>query len=274
MRAEAFGNFSLKGNLNNLAAMAAQGGIVSLALAMTSRFARRRNVFLGASAVCFLGSFLTMSRGGVAMSIASCGTMLFMGGGKQSRKLLPLLILGSIVFLMIPGAIWSRMTFSTEVREGNKMESRARVYTTALDRLPEYIMTGVGAGNFLNKWGYEKGFATGSARSINVGGAHNCFLQVTINWGLLGLLGFLAILWQARLCLPRQCGSDGTALALVGLAVSLVLLMLVSHEFYDKRFALGLGMLVAARHWIWPLGIVKPESCQQGLSPYPRTRLS
>lgn len=140
------------------------------------------------------------------------------------------------------------------------MESRADLYWRAFQHWDEYVMTGVGAGNFWNKWGFDHDFASGSAFSINVSGLHNIFLQVMVNWGLPGLLAFIVVVWQAYRCLPIRCGSDPLALGLLGIAVSLASLLFFSHGFYDKFFSLGLGMLVASRYWIWPSGFVLPAN--------------
>jgi hypothetical protein len=136
------------------------------------------------------------------------------------------------------------------------MESRAYVYTTALNRLPEYFVAGVGAGNFWNKWGFENGFR-GERDGISfVFGAHNSLLQVAIYWGVLGLLAYLWIVWRVYYLIPLQCGRDKLSLALLAITISLGLWMLESQAFYDKWFACGLGLLIGARRWIWPTGIV------------------
>jgi hypothetical protein len=136
------------------------------------------------------------------------------------------------------------------------MEGRAWIYTTALNRLPEYVVAGVGAGNYYNKWGFEKGFGKEQGGSLAVYGAHNSLLQITIFWGLLGLLMYLWIIWCVYRSIPLRCGRDELSLALVGIMVSLSLWLMMSHGFSDKSFACGLGMLVGARRWIWPTGIV------------------
>jgi hypothetical protein len=114
---------------------------------------------------------------------------------------------------------------------------------------------GVGAGNYFKKWGFEKGFAhviynTNGDMTEVVYGVHNAFLQVLIWWGGIGFLAFLAIIWQAYRCIPRQGGSDPLTLSILGLAVSLLLLLPFSHNIENKAFSLGLGMLVAYQRWL------------------------
>jgi hypothetical protein len=134
------------------------------------------------------------------------------------------------------------MAYSTEVH-GGKMEGRARVYTAAIEHLPEYLGSGVGVGNFWGPWGKRSSF--GGL------GAHNGFIQVTIYWGLAGLLALAAVIWQAYRCLPANCGKDVIGLCLAGTAVSLFMMLLITHNLYIKEFSLGLGMLVGAQRWVW-----------------------
>jgi hypothetical protein len=125
------------------------------------------------------------------------------------------------------------------------------VYQAAWDHLPEYWLTGVGAGNFWNgSWGKQSEYY----KMNGVVGAHNCFIQVAIYWGLLGLLSLLSVVYYAYKCLPKECGSDPLRLAVLGVAVVLFSVMFVIHNLEFKAFTLGLGILVGAQHWIWPAG--------------------
>ena len=256
LRADAFRDNPIQGNLNNLALMCAQGGVVALAFALL-RKSLSRFLYLGLSGFCFLSAFLTMSRGGAAISVLACGAILFAHGFKQAGKLFLVGILLLGLLTAMPGVIFSRMSFSTEKQQG-KMESRAWIYTTALNALPEYFLTGVGAGNFWKKWGFQRGFAKGSKGSVQVIGAHNTIIQIIIYWGILGLMSFLWLVWRAYRAIPLHSGRDELSLAVLGILVTLGAWLLQSHNFYDKSFALGLGMLVGSSRWIWPSGTVAP----------------
>jgi O-antigen ligase len=132
------------------------------------------------------------------------------------------------------------------------MEARARIYTAAVEHFPEYALTGVGVGNFWGAWGRHSNYAYGRG----VLGSHNVFIQVTIYWGLIGLLALIAVVWQAYRCLPRHCGSDTLSLQLLGISVAVLIWALTMHNLYAKEFSLVLGLLVGARRQIWPKGIV------------------
>jgi O-antigen ligase len=161
-------------------------------------------------------------------------------------------ILGAGIFVLAPHVVFSRLSFSTEVREG-KMEARAQLYSAALESFPDYALTGVGVGNFWDSWGFFNGFSIGP----DVYGAHNVFFQIAIYWGIGALLALIIMLVQAYHCIPKGRTRDPLALCLLGLSVSLLLKMLVTHSLFAKQFSLGLGLLVAAQCWIWPHGIAR-----------------
>lgn len=252
-RAEAFGDKPVAANIDGLAFVCVQGAIVAFALCLSDRWKHWRLHLLGVTAFCLIASFLPMSRGAVLMGLMSFGAMFYTCGIRYGKALIFACVLGLGVYALVPTAVWSRMEFSTQVNNG-QMEARARLFTNALDRLPEYIVSGVGAGNYWGDWGSKKGFA----KQSHVKGAHNTFIQIAIYWGLFGLLTFLMILWCIYRAIPLRCGRDELAVALVGLLVSLSALLFQSHNFYDKPFALGIGLLIGAQYWIWPTGIV-PE---------------
>jgi O-antigen ligase len=157
--------------------------------------------------------------------------------------------------------VFSRFSLSLETPSG-KLEGRGRIYKAAVDHLPEYVLIGVGAGNFWGPWGMQSGYfdrGFKDRRQGGVKGAHNTFIQVTLNWGLTVLLLLIVVVYLAYSCLPRGGGKDALVLCLYGIAVSLLLRMMVSHGLADKEYSLGLGLLVGGSLWIWSKGIVPPR---------------
>lgn len=253
MRQEVWNDKVLEGNINTMGFVCAQGAIVAFALSLSNRLKYLRILCVGLSTFCLVAAFLPMSRGAVVISFVSAALVLHAHGVKQGKALILASILGLGIYVLVPDSVWSRMAFSTETGESGKMEGRAYIYTTALNHLPEYLISGVGSGNFYGRWGAQNGFFRGSG---NVLGAHNSFLQITIFWGVLGLFMFMWMLWLIYRSIPLRCGRDELSLALLGLLASLGLMLLDSHLFFNKWFSFGIGMLVGARRWIWPTGIV------------------
>jgi hypothetical protein len=199
-----------------------------------------------------------MSRGNALGSLVSFAAILYACGVKQGKALILAAIVGMAMYTLVPDAVWSRMTFTTAVGESGKMEARAHIYTTALNHLPEYIVAGVGAGEYYGAWGTKKGFV---AKGVVIG-VHNTFLQIAIYWGVLGLVVYLWIIWCVYRSIPLGCGRDGLSLAMLGIIVSLGLWLLQNHTFYMKSFAFGVGLLLGARLGIWPTGIVSAVDSQ------------
>lgn len=256
LRDELFEENPIEANLNSMAFAAGQGAMVALAWALMARTPPVRNFFLAVGLFCLVATFLPLSRGGVFIAFISCASVMYHFGLKHAKVMLIMAVLGGVVVTAVPEAVWSRMSVSFEERDG-KREGRAKVFKAAIDSLPDYILTGVGSGNFWSRWGKRSDFRDADGR---VTGSHNSFLQVTLYWGIGGLLGWLLIFWQAYRCLPLRVNSNLASLCLLGIAVSVLLYAQVIHNLYAKEFCLGLGLLVGARIWIWPQGIVPVDS--------------
>jgi hypothetical protein len=267
VRSEVLADTPFHANLAPL--ISANGAVVALASTLTAHAPHRRYLFLGIAGFCALASTLPLSRGGIATMIVSLAAVLFAGGVWRVRTLLMAAVIGAAIVMWVPDVVWSRLTFSTETHH-DYMESRARIYTAAVEHFPEYAMTGVGVGNFWQGWGRYSNFAKGQG----VSGAHNVFIQVTIYWGLAGFLILIALVWQAYRYLPRHCGSDALSLQLLGVSVTVLIMSLVIHNLYSKDFSLVLGLLVGARRWIWPKGIVQPATRKQRFPRPTITRMS
>lgn len=240
-------------NLNRVAFVCIQGAIVTFAIFLSGRFNHFRIPLLGVSIFCLVATFLTMSRGAFVIGLVAFLVILYAYGVRKYGKALILVsILGLSIYALVPDVVWTRMMFTTERDEYGKIEGRAFIYTTAINHLSDYFVAGVGSGNYFQKWGFENGFV----RRGSVIGAHNAFLQITITWGVLGLLMFLWIMWCVYRSIPLRCGRDELSLALLGILVSVALYLCVSHVVSDKVYAFAVGMLVGARQGIWPRGIV------------------
>lgn len=256
LRAEVFSESPIRADLNSMAFSAGQGAVVAIAWALMATTALSRIVLLGVGLFCLVATFLPLSRGGVAITIISCASVLYSFGLRGAKSLLLIAVSVTVLWTVVPQAVWSRMSFTFEEREG-KQEGRALVYQTAIDYLPEYILMGVGAGNFWSSWGAKTAFKGTSSR---VSGSHNSLFQVTLYWGIGGLLTFLLIFWRAYHCLPRRGNWQGASLCLLGIGVSVLLYTQVVHTIYAKEFCICLGLLAGSHCWIWPDGAVPKES--------------
>ena len=248
VRDAVFENMDFKVNLNTLAFFPAQGAIAALALGITERSFMRRIVFLGLALTCVIGAFLPMSRGAILILGFGCAGVMGVYGLMNARIILVLAILSITIMLLVPEAVFSRLVYKSQSYEPGKLEARTLVYTAVIESFPDYAVTGAGAGNFWKSWGKGHGFGYGRG----VLGSHNCFAQATIYWGVLGLLGMLAVIWQVYRWFPRACKTDPLKLCLLGTTLSMLPFMTTMHLLYAKEFSLALGFIVGATLWIWP----------------------
>jgi O-antigen ligase len=151
--------------------------------------------------------------------------------------------------MWVPEAVFPRMTFSLD-----RHEARADLYTAAINHFSEYVLVGVGNGNFYGSWGMSSEFYLRGHHVVVP--AHNSFVQVTLYWGLVGFLALLMVIWQAYRCVPKRCGMDSLSLCLLGIAIGGFLSLFSLPDLYNKSVSVLLGTVVGARYWIWPDGIV------------------
>jgi O-Antigen ligase len=255
---------NVEGNANALSIFASQGATVALALALMARSPLRRNLFLGITLFCAVATFLPMSRSGIVILGASCATVMFAYGVRHVRVLFIAAVLAVGGLIWVPEAVFARLELTPETRAGGAGEARMRIYKAAIDHLPEYILTGVGAGNFKGPWGEQTAYYKHYGTSGAVLGAHNAFIQITIFWGLTGLLMLIVVVYLAYRCLPRGGGKDVLVLCLYGIAVVFLSKMMFSHVLAAKSNALVLGLLVGGHRWIWPKGITLSARRGQG----------
>jgi hypothetical protein len=163
--------------------------------------------------------------------------------------------------MWVPDVVFSRLTSSAEVN--TTVDSRARLYSAALEHLPEYVITGVGQGNFYESWGWYTNFAFRDGPSP----PHSSFVDAMLFWGLPGFLALLMVVYQAYCCLPPHCGRDALSLCLLGIAVSVLVSSLFGAVLAAKEYSLGLGMLAAASRWVWPHGVIDSTTRQGRIRP-------
>jgi hypothetical protein len=237
------------------------GAVVALAFGLTAKSAKRSNLFFGIALFCTLASFLAMSRTSVVMVGVASATVIFAYGVRHVRVLLIAAALAIGALIWVPEAAFARLSFMHEFHVGEG-GTRTKIYKAAIDHLPEYILTGVGAGNFWGPWGSQTDFYNRAYHVVY--GAHNTFIQVTIYWGLTGLLMLIVVVYLAYCCLPRGGGKDVLVLCLYGISIAVLLDMMFGHVLTGKNNALVLGLLVGGHRWIWPKRIILSARRAQG----------
>ncbi len=134
---------------------------------------------------------LTASRSGaVAMTIAGLSVVLILGEGNARRKMVAVVLMGLVLAAapaLIPRDSWNRLTTIGAELNGGGMNGRMPIWQAGLrvfsHSIPN-IVVGVGADGFI--------------KAVDIWYvAHNTYLSVLVNNGLIGFVLFLAILAQA-----------------------------------------------------------------------------
>jgi len=213
--------------------------------------------------------FLTRSRGGwiggAAGVLAFC-TLWGLGGQRRWQRVvglaLPLLAIVAVAMVLLylgPGRIGQLLYDATEGSVETTVgaisfKGRVEIWSRALYTIYDFPFTGRGLGTFrqMTPLMYPL-FLVNPDRDI--AHAHNVFLQVAVDLGLPGLVGYLALLlvaaWVGWQELRR--GGGGRWLA-VG-----VLAGLLGFHVYGMADTLALGSKPSFLFW-WVLGLLAAES--------------
>ncbi len=191
LRADTFADNPLGADLNMMGFLVGQGALTALAISLCTRKPFLSYAFLGLAIFNLIASFLPLSRGAVFITVVSGAVIIYVHGMLKPKIIITGFILLFAVLILVPEAVLSRLAFNTETHRDNRYrDGRTRILVATYEHLPEYILLGVGKRHFFGEWGQRSGFHKHDER---VSGAHNCFVQITIFWGLPALLGLFAL---------------------------------------------------------------------------------
>lgn len=222
---------------------------------------------LGAGGLCLIGIFLTVSRGGLlGLGIALIAALLFSGRWRPRIAVAAVLVSVVTVYYfaaLAPQDARQRIT-QTTTHAAQEKEGRTTLWAIAERMAKANFVKGVGAGNFRVAsihYLLEPGAVTRSDQVISTPlVAHNTFLDVLAEEGIIGLSLFVAIILFSLGCtlraareFARRRDRGGEVLAralLIGLIGALVADTFLSQE-YNKQLwlllALGPALLSVAR---------------------------
>jgi putative inorganic carbon (HCO3(-)) transporter len=81
----------------------------------------------------------------------------------------------------------------------DKLKGRPGIWSQALDAIRQFPLTGVGLGAF-RQVAHLFGPVTPSQPDVDIAHAHNVFLQVGVDLGIPGLVGYVALIGAALWC--------------------------------------------------------------------------
>lgn len=244
------------GEPNEFAALLVAGLFLAVALARAAmRSPALRLAALGAAALCTGGIFLSVSRAGVlALGVALLAGVFLAGRWRPAASTAAVLVaVGGLVYFTTFAPVAGERFGLTDRGAG-----RVDIWTIGWRMVEDRPVTGVGAGNFTESAVHYLLEPGGILRDeyivITPKVAHNVYLQVLAELGVVGLACFLAILVFSLTCALKaarrfeQSGdvameaiARGVLLALIGLLVA----DFFASEQYSKQLWLLLGFAPA-----------------------------
>jgi putative inorganic carbon (HCO3(-)) transporter len=243
------------GDPNELASVLVPGAVLGVVLAVVlKRAPLLRLLSLGAAVLCAAGVFLSLSRGGLVAFGASLLVALVVSGRWRAQTLvLTVLVVASAFTYYGFFASEDQRAHVTTVQEGGT--GRADLWKVAWRMVQDKPVVGVGVGNFTTAsvhYLLEPGairrdeFIVGEAKV-----AHNTYLQVLAELGVIGLTLFLAIIAFSLTCVLKavrvfeRLDERGLELLSRGLFVALAGILAADFfisEQFSKQLWLMLGL--------------------------------
>lgn len=168
---------------------------------------KRLSILIGSLALILIGILiLSQSRGGWLGGLSALGMGIWLatftaGGGhrfRHGRWLLPLTFLLSVVIAVIIFGptqlinLWIDPPEASIVGDLGSLTFRQEVWMWANQAIKDFPLTGTGLGTFREV--IHRLYPTTIPTSYDFGHAHNLFLQIALDIGLVGLIFYLAIL--------------------------------------------------------------------------------
>ena len=214
---------------------------------------RWRLPLLGAIGLISAATVLSLSRGTIVGLAAGLAWMLFV-----DRRHVRLVLGGGLLALLVavlvirsdPSRFETALLYKQKVADYN-VTTRYDAWSAAAELATERPLLGVGPGNFRF---YYNELTDRPAGTHNLYVAHNAYLDVAAELGVLGLILFLLyltmIMSRVTVAARRGYGPPGYAHAIrVSLVIALVSAVFVSEQYYPPFWLLG-GLATA----VWAEG--------------------
>lgn len=193
----------------------------------------------------FLADILTFSRGGyIGLLLAGMmygAIVIPVFAHKQKMRLVTVLVIGMIALVLFGQPVLSRFLTSFSLADTSSVE-RIALWKEALPAIGEHPVLGAGLGNYLS-----------TARPLYVLGtpfyAHNLYLDIALEVGLIGLIAFLGMFLVAFVRAAQSVRSDPWSAALLA-----ALTLYLAHSIFETALfslhatiALALLLVLALR---------------------------
>jgi O-antigen ligase len=152
-----------------------------------------RLFYLACAAIMAIGVLVTLSRGGFLGLIASGGLLLWkLGRGRRLKTILGAAMICGILFAAMPGGYGARIAtiFNNDQDQTGSAQLRRELMERAASIAISRPIVGVGMGNF-------------HIYSIREKEAHNAYLEIAAELGVMGLIAYLIVIFAPLRSLHR-----------------------------------------------------------------------
>jgi O-antigen ligase len=242
------------GDPNELAAVLVAGLVLAGGLAIAAKgLGLARLAAIAAVCLCTVGIFLTASRGGLLTLAFALGAGLLVGG--RWRRLVAIVAVALASSALIYFAVIASPEIRSEVVRVEGASGRLDLWTVGLRMIEDNPVHGVGVGNFPTSaihYLLEPGTIEHHNLIVDTPQvAHNAYLEVLAELGLVGLVLFVSVLAFSVVCALRAARAferqGDRRMEAVTRAVLVALLgILASSFFISGQFEKQLWLLLGA----------------------------
>lgn len=166
---------------------------LAIVLALTTRRKPIRLLFFACAAVLGIGTLATFSRGGFLGLIVAGGLLVWkLSRGHRVRTVLITTLMLTVFLVAMPGNYRERLAtiFNPEADKTTSAQERQKVLKNAAQVAARRFIVGVGMGNF-------------TLYSIKDLKAHNSYLEILAELGVVGLVAYLILMLRPLRSLQR-----------------------------------------------------------------------
>jgi O-antigen ligase len=240
------------GEPNQLAAVLVAGVVLSLALAVVMKDNPLLRIGLvGASGLCLLATFLTLSRAGlIALICAAIASVIVAGRWRAPAAAFALATLAALFVFFAVVASPEQRGRVTQINGGS---GRSDIWTVGWRMVQAHPVRGIGVGQFQTSAVHNQ-IAPGTIKRSDLiiatpKVAHNIYLQELSELGIVGLIPFLFILGFSLRCALRAARAferkKDVGMELMSRAVVVGLIGILTADFFaSEQFSKQLWLLL------------------------------
>jgi len=247
-RIDAYEDFSLEENLNIMSFFCGLGATMAAVKFVHTKKVLYKIIYAILAVITTVGVFLPVSRSGAVVFFITLGIYVFRSGINLQRIIPVGIVFGAIMLFLVPSVFWTRFASLGDSEELAENDSRSRVYGNIIKGMPDFFAVGVGSGQYWYYWAVKQGI-TPRGRPSRADGTHNAYAQIWVYWGLPAILMFFGLIRTLGRYVTPRIKNKYFSTVIFTFSIFVVLEMLFAVSWYEKTFALLIGLTMANQLW-------------------------